>query len=98
MITSNALLAALVGFAAAHAGHNHGEKYQQKKFVGETKEDCQYGLHCAHAMANLDEWTQNGVKNGASLASTHSPISLTQGVCKTLTKNMISPYWGRLCE
>lgn len=42
MITSNALLAALVGstaWVAAHAGHDHGEKYQQKKFVGETKED-----------------------------------------------------------
>lgn len=58
MITSNALLAALVGctaWVAAHAGHDHGEKYQQKKFVGETKEDREYiyGPDCPHPGATI---------------------------------------------
>lgn len=61
---SNVLLAALIGFAAAHAGNNHGEKYQQKKFLGETKEDCEYGPDHARLgpSTDLNEWMLNGVK------------------------------------
>ncbi|KAF2214991.1 hypothetical protein CERZMDRAFT_82869 [Cercospora zeae-maydis SCOH1-5] len=39
MIIKTIVLGVLASLAAAHAGHNHGEKYEQKKFVGETKED-----------------------------------------------------------
>lgn len=64
MVASNVLLAVLVGFAAAHAGHNHGEKYQQKKFVGETKEDREYSPDCARLgpSTDLEKSMPNGVK------------------------------------
>lgn len=44
MIVKTIVLGAIASLVAGHAGHNHGEKYEQKKFVGETKEDCQYVL------------------------------------------------------
>lgn len=65
MVASNVLVAAFVGLAAAHAGHNHGEKYQQKKFVGETKADREYGPDCARLGPNTD--LEKSMPNGAKM-------------------------------
>lgn len=87
-------LCALARFAIAHGDHHHEEENTQEPFIGWTKEDldAKWGTDVSLTMMPLGRCPLMEFHSGDSVASRHSPILSTNGVCSSQKRNMTSLY------